>query len=147
MVLFLFTFFGVAKMKMNSESYYFSRTFDGSFEEITEKVKNSLKVNGFGVITEVNMHEKLKEKLDVDMNKYLMLGVCNPKLANEALQIEENIGVFLPCKVLIKEINEGKTEVVSIDPSTTMSMIGNKQLNEIADEATAKLRKSIDGIK
>jgi uncharacterized protein (DUF302 family) len=88
--------------------YYFSKTIKGSFEEVTQKVKEVLKIEGFGVITEIDMDEKLKEKLDdVELRPYKILGVCNPGYAYQTIQIEENIGLFLPCKVLVKDIGDG----------------------------------------
>lgn len=128
-----------AQTEVTSERYYFKTTLSSSFDESTKLVKEALKTEGFGVITEVQMHEKLKEKLDVDIKKYLLLGVCNPKLAYSAIQVEENIGLFLPCKVLVKEIDENHTEIVAINPSETMNSLGNAKLDPISKEVTDKL--------
>ena len=99
-------FFFVLHLSGNSQEtadYYFSKEVKGSFDEVIDKTKKSLKEQGFGIITEIEMDKTLKEKLDdVDMMRYTILGACNPKFAYQTLQLEENIGLFLPCKVLVK---------------------------------------------
>jgi uncharacterized protein (DUF302 family) len=122
-------------------NYYFSKEVNGSFEEVIKKTKDSLKEQGFGIITEIEMDKTLKEKLDdVEMQRYTILGACNPKFAYQTLQVEENIGLFLPCKVLVKEIDENKSEVVMVNPSQLMKMLGNEQLTGIADEVTKRFQ-------
>ena len=126
------------------EDYYFTKTIKGNFDEITVKVKEAFKVQGFGVITEINMKEKLSEKLEnVDMKPYRILGVCNPKFAYETIQAEENIGLFLPCKVIIKQIDESTSEVVAVNPSALMKMLGNAELIEIADKVSDKFKQAL----
>lgn len=125
--------------------YYFSKVVEGSFEEVIEKTKASLKEQGFGIITEIEMDKTLKEKLDnVDMQRYTILGACNPKFAYQTLQVEENIGLFLPCKVLVKELDKGKSEVVMVNPSVLMEMLGNEQLTGIADEVTRRFQLALE---
>jgi uncharacterized protein (DUF302 family) len=93
------------------------------------------------------MDKTLKEKLDnVDMQRYTILGACNPKFAYETLQVEENIGLFLPCKVLVKEIDQDKSEVVMVNPSELMNMLGNEQLTGIADEVTKRFKLALEGL-
>jgi len=127
--------------------YYFSKKVDLNFEKATEKVKEELKKQGFGVITEIDMDEKLKEKLDdIDVKPYRLLGACNPAYAYETMKVEENIGLFLPCKVIIKYVDENKSEVVMINPSAMMKMLGNDELMPIADDVTKKFKKALDAI-
>lgn len=124
--------------------YYFTKTLKGSFEEVTTKVKSALKEQGFGVVTEIDMDVTLKEKLsDVDMRPYKILGVCNPKFAYQTIQEEENIGLFLPCKVLVKDIGKGKVEVVMVNPTVLMQMLGNKELVEVAKKVTTKFEAAL----
>lgn len=134
-------------MAQETESYYFSKTLKGSFEEVTTKAKSALKEQGFGVVTEIDMDATLKEKLDdVEMRPYKILGVCNPKFAYQTIQEEENIGLFLPCKVLIKDLGEGKVEVVMVNPTVLMQMLGNKDLVEVAKKVTAKFETALSEI-
>ncbi len=127
--------------------YYFSKKVKGSFEEVTNNVKSALKEQGFGVITEIDMDKKLKEKLtDIDVKPYKILGVCNPKFAYETLQEEENIGLFLPCKALVKDIGNGNIEVVIVNPSALMKMSGNNKLEKIAAKVEEKFLKAIKNI-
>lgn len=126
--------------------YTFSKEVNGTLEEVTAKLTAELEKVKFGIITQVEMDKKLKEKLDVDIPAYRILGVCSPKHAYEAMKAEENIGVFLPCKIIIKEIGEGKMEVVSIDPNVMMKMLGNAKLDPVAEEVAESLRKVIDAL-
>ncbi len=124
-----------------NDAYYFSKKMKGDFEEIVTKTKDVLKEQGFGVITEIEMEAKLKEKLpDLEMKPYRILGVCNPQFAVETLKIDENIGLFLPCKVLVKDLGNGAVEVVMINPSAMMEMLGNPELVKVADEVTSRFR-------
>ena len=127
--------------------YYFSKTVEGTFEEVTAKTKAELKKQGFGVITEIDMDAKLKEKLDdVDLRPYKILGVCNPAYAWKTIQVEENIGLFLPCKVLVKDLGGGKVEVVMVDPAALMGMLGNEELVKIAEKVSDKFRTALNSI-
>jgi uncharacterized protein (DUF302 family) len=126
------------------ESFYFSKTIDGTFEEVTNKTKALLKEQDFGVITEIDMDVKLKEKLtDIDMKPYKILGVCNPSFAHKTLQIEENIGVFLPCKAIVKDIGNGKIEVVIVNPAALMGMLNKPELVTIANEVSEKFQNAL----
>jgi len=132
----------------DKEPYYIAKTLEGNFEEVTETVKAALKEQGFGVVTEIDMDVTLKEKLsDVDMRPYKILGVCNPKYAYQTIQEEENIGLFLPCKVLVKDLGKGKVEVVMVNPTVVMGMLGNEELVEVAKKVTAKFETALSEIK
>ncbi len=119
--------------------YFINKELKSGFEESISRVKDSLMNQGFGVITEVMMHEKLKEKLNVDYNKYVILGACNPAFAYEALKQEVNIGTMLPCNVIVREKEEDVMEVVAIDPVPTMSVVENDELKKIAIKVKEKL--------
>jgi uncharacterized protein (DUF302 family) len=121
-------------------SYYFSKTVKGSFEEVLEKVTASLKNEGFGVLTEIDVKETLKKKLDVNFRKYKILGACNPPFAYEALQAEDKIGIMLPCNVIVQEIVENEVEVAAVDPIASMKAIENQELYGIAVQVQEKLK-------
>jgi len=126
--------------------YYFSKALTLNFDEAVSKVIDALKEEGFGVLTEIDIKETLKKKLDVDFKKYRILGACNPPLAYQALQAEENIGLMLPCNVIVKEGEDDKVEVVAIDPATSMGAIDNPKLLSLAGEVGAKLKKVIQSV-
>lgn len=128
-----------------SEQFYYSKTVKGSFEQISNKTKSLLKEQGFSAITEIDMDVKLKEKLkDVEMRPYKILGFCNPAFAYRTLQLEENIGVFLPCKAIVKDIGAGNIEVVIVNPTALMGMLNNKELVIIAKEVSVKFQAAIE---
>ncbi len=144
LLLMIASFFSFAQ---ESEKYYISKIVDYSFEEATLKVRESLKNQQFGVITEIDMHEKLSEKdPSLKIKPYRILGACNPAFAYETLKVEENIGLFLPCKVLIKQVNENRSEVVMVNPSVLMKMLGNDDLMSVADEVTKRFKKALEDI-
>ena len=127
----------------NEKDLFFTKQVKGSMEEVYQKVVEALKVEKFGVITEIDMAKTLNEKLGVDMKPYKILGVCNPGFAYEAIKSEPNIGVFLPCKVILKQLDENTIEVVSINPESMMKMLENEKLNETAESVGEKLKKVI----
>lgn len=135
----------ITTIAQKDESYYMSKTIDFSYEDATEKVKTALKEQGFGTITEIDMHEKLAEK-ELIIKPYKILGVCNPGYAYETLKVEENIGLFLPCKVLIKQITDNTSEVVMVNPSVLMGMLGNEKLVPVADEVTQKFKAALKNL-
>ena len=126
--------------------YYIEKTTNYSFDDAVEKVTEELKKEGFGVLSEIDIHEKLKEKLDVDFRKYRILGACNPPKAYEALQAEDKIGTMLPCNVIIQELDNGKTEVAAVDPVASMMAVESPELENIAKEIRTKLQKVIDAL-
>jgi len=124
-------------------SYYFSKTIHDSYENILERVRVSLKGEGFGVLTEIDVKETLKKKLEVDFQKYRILGACNPPFAYKALMAENKIGTMLPCNVIVQEISEGQVEVAAVDPVASMKAIDNPALLEIANQVQEKLKKVV----
>jgi uncharacterized protein (DUF302 family) len=124
--------------------YYISKKISKDFDQAVQLVTESLKKEGFGVLTEINIQEKLKEKLNVDFRKYKILGACNPGYAYKALQLEDKIGVMLPCNVIIQETKNGTIEVAAVNPIVSMSGIENPKLMQIADEIQKKLKTVID---
>lgn len=124
--------------------YYFSKTLNVSFDEALRLTVEALKVEGFGVITEINMHDKLKEKLNVDFKRYTILGVCNPHFAYKALQAEDKIGTMLPCNILVIEQDKNRIEVAAVNPIASMQAITNPALGDMAQQVTDKLKKVID---
>jgi len=127
-------------------SYYFSKTLNVSFDEGIPKVIEGLKKEGFGIITEIDVKETLKKKLNVDFRKYKILGACNPQYAYQALLKEDKIGTMLPCNVIVQELAEGKVEVAAIDPIASMQAVENPELGSIAVEVQAKLKRVVDNL-
>jgi uncharacterized protein (DUF302 family) len=127
-------------------TYHTSKTVNLSFEDAINKVVDELKKEGFGVLTEIDVKETLKKKLDVDFRKYRILGACNPPLAYKALQTEENIGVMLPCNVIVQQKDDGSIHVSAINPMVAMKSVGNENLNEVAVQVSEKLGRVIDNI-
>ena len=129
-------------------SYYFSKIIAGkSFDEATELVVEELKKEGFGVLSEINVAETLKKRLDVDFKKYKILGACSPKHAYQALTSEDKIGVFLPCNVIVEEHENGDVEVSAVDPIASMISVKNESLAGIAGEIQQRMKKVIDNLR
>lgn len=126
--------------------YYFSKTIDSSFEDAITKTKEALKQKGFGVLTEINVKDTLKKKLDVDFRKYVILGACNPQFAYKALQAENKIGVMLPCNVIVQELDSGDIEISAVDPISSMQAVENKDLAPIAEQVREKLKSVIESL-
>jgi uncharacterized protein (DUF302 family) len=127
-------------------NYGFTKEIDASFEETLDKVSNELKKEGFGILTQINVAEKFKEKLGIDFKKYTILGACNPASAHNAILVEENIGLMLPCNVIVYE--KGRKTVLSvIRPMVAMQMIDNMDLQKAAEEVERQLKKAFDAIK
>ena len=127
-------------------SYYFSKKIRGTFESVIENVTASLKSEGFGVLTEIDVKETLKKKLDVDFHKYRILGACNPSFAYKALQAEDKIGIMLPCNVIVQEKVEGEVEVAAIDPVASMKAVDNPDLLNIAKQVQEKLKRVVESL-
>jgi uncharacterized protein (DUF302 family) len=126
--------------------YSFDKKLEISFEKAVARVTEELKKEGFGILTEIDVKETLKKKLNVDFRKYTILGACNPPFAYQALQAEEKIGLMLPCNVVVRETPDGKIEVSAIDPVASMLAIKNPGLQEVAEQVRAKLKKVIDQV-
>ena len=129
-----------------TEELFFKKTISGDFLEVTAKVKEELKKQGFSVITEIDMDKKLNEKLGTNVKPYKILGACNPGFAYKTLRIDQNIGVFLPCKVIIKQLDGNDIEIVSINPSKMMLMMNNAELTKVAEEVSQKLEMVINNL-
>lgn len=123
--------------------YYLNTTLSTGFAEAIEKTTAALKEEGFGVLTTIDIRDKLKEKLNVDFRPYVILGACNPVSAYAALKVEDKIGTMLPCSVIVHETIDGKIEVAAIDPAAAMQSVGNPKLDAIAEEVRDKLKKVI----
>ncbi|MEO9886012.1 MAG: DUF302 domain-containing protein [Balneola sp.] len=124
--------------------YFTSKTVDRSYEQAITEVTELLKEEGFGVLTEIDVKETLKKKLDVDFKKYKILGACNPNFAHLALQAEDKIGVMLPCNVIVEEHEDGTVEVSAVDPVASMQAVSNDSLKPIAEQVRANLKKVIE---
>ncbi len=124
-------------------TYYISKKINTNFDSAVLAITESLKKEGFGVLTEINLHEKLKEKLNVDFRKYKILGACNPAFAYKALQQEDKIGTMLPCSVIVQELGENEIEVAAVDPIASMMAVENANLAGIAGEVRDKLERAI----
>ena len=127
-------------------SYYFSKIINEDFDTAVEKVTAKLKEEGFGVLTEIDVKETLKKKLDVDFKKYKILGACNPPFAYKSLQAEDKIGIMLPCNVIVEENSDGKVEVSAVDPIASMQAVQNESLGSVAIEVRDKLKKVIENL-
>ncbi|HMD68825.1 MAG TPA: DUF302 domain-containing protein [Chitinivibrionales bacterium] len=126
-------------------SYGYIKEVDRPFEEVLRQLPKVLESNGFGVVSTIDIGQKLREKLGVEFRKYVILGACSPPNAYKALSVEENIGLMLPCNVIAYE-REGKTMVGTIRPSAMMKTIGNPALTEIAEEVEEKLKRVLESI-
>ena len=124
-------------------SYYYSKTIGAKFDDAVSGIKQALKDEGFGILTEIDVRDTLKKKLDVEFRNYRILGACNPPFAYKALQAEDKIGTMLPCNIVVPETVDGGVEVAAIDPVASMQAIGNPNLQEIAEAIGQKLKKII----
>jgi uncharacterized protein (DUF302 family) len=127
-------------------SYYFSKIVNEDFDSAIEHVTEELKKEGFGVLTQIDVQETFKKKLDVDFKKYRILGACNPNFAYQALQSEDKIGAMLPCNVIVEENFDGTVEVSAVDPIASMMGVKNDALGGIAMEVSSKLQKVINSL-
>ena len=127
-------------------TYHFSKISAIPFEDTVTKVTEALKKEGFGILTEIDVRETLKKKLDVNFRKYRILGACNPSFAYRALQAEDKIGTMLPCNVIVQERTDGKVEVSAVDPVASMLAIKNPELGAIAEQVREKLKNVIGSL-
>lgn len=127
-------------------AYYINKVITTDFDQALKKVTEQLKIEGFGVLTEIDVKETLKNKIDVDFRKYKILGACNPPNAYKALTNEPHIGLMLPCNVVVQEIEDGKIDVSAIDPETSMKVSNNDNLVSIASEIKTKLERVINSL-
>lgn len=127
-------------------SYFFSKTLSTDFDSAISKVTDELKKEGFGILTEIDVKETFKKKLDVDFRKYRILGACNPNFAFEAIKSEDKVGTMLPCNVVVQEHEDGKIEVSAIDPIASMMAIKNDSIGDVANSVSGKLRRVIENL-
>ena len=126
-------------------NYGYKKQTNHSFEDAVIKIKEELQNEGFGILTEIDVKDTMKKKLNLNYENYVILGACNPTLANKALGAEKEIGLLLPCNVIVYE-EGGEVFVSAILPVVMMGMIGNPTLDEIAETAEAKLKRVIDNV-
>lgn len=131
---------------MLEEKYYFKTTVSLPYEKAVEKIREALAVEGFGILTEIDVKATLKEKLDVDFRPYIILGACNPPLAYKTLQTEEQIGLMLPCNVVVQQSPDGGSVVSAMNPLVAMESVGNPDLEPTAREVTEKLRRAVRAV-
>ncbi len=127
-----------------TKDYAFSTVLDTTYENTVSKVKNALKEAGFGVLTEIDVRETLKKKLDKEFRRYVILGACNPPYAYRSLQADLDVGLLLPCNVIVYETDDSQAYVAAINPMSALEVIKNRELQEIAREVSEKLRRVIE---
>jgi uncharacterized protein (DUF302 family) len=121
-------------------NYYISRFVDYSYDKAIERVTEELAKAGFGIITTIDVTATMKKKLDIDFRPYIILGACNPNFAHKALSLEDKIGVLLPCNVVVQQHEDGRVEVVAMDPKSVMQGSPLRELAQIADEVQIQMR-------
>lgn len=127
-------------------TYYFAKTLTTPFDKAVDSVTAALKDEGFGVLTSIDVQATLKEKLDAEFPRYMILGACSPTLAHKALLAENKIGTMLPCNVIVRDDGDGKTEVAAVDPVSSMQAVGNPALAEVASTVQEKLTRVIHSL-
>ena len=127
-------------------TYTYTRTVPYSMADTEARIRETLKEEGFGVLTEIDIQATLKTKLDVDFRPYKILGACNPPAAHRALQAEPLIGTMLPCNVVLQETDDGQTEIAAVDPVASMAAVENDTLGEVAEEIRGRLRSAVDNV-
>ena len=127
-------------------NYHFSKTIESSMENAIEKVTAELKKEGFGILMDIDIKKTFKEKIDVDFRPYRILGTCNPNIGHKVLEIDDMMGVFLPCHIVVQDAGNGKIKVSSIDPIAPMSAVANPKLEPIGMEVQSTLKKVIEQI-
>jgi uncharacterized protein (DUF302 family) len=125
-------------------SYYFTRTLDTGFDQAIDRITASLKTKGFGIITDIDLRETFRKKLDKSFRPYRILGACNPNYAFEALTMEKNIGTMLPCNVIVQELENGQIEVSAVDPVASMAAVDNQELHAVAGLVANLLKEAVD---
>ena len=126
--------------------YSFSTTFNGSYEDAISRATEELAKEGFGVLTEIDVKATLKKKLDIDRRPYIILGACNPVLANQALNAEPDIGVLLPCNVIVREEEDGSITVAFMDPQSVLQLVNREEVTPLATEVKARLERVRDAL-
>ena len=127
-------------------NYYFSKTIEGSFDDVIAKTSQALKQEGFGILTDIDVQKTLQEKIGASFRKYRILGACNAPFAHKALMAEGKIGTMLPCNVIVQEIEDGKIEIAAIDPVASMQAVDNAALHDIAGQVRLKLKNVVEDL-
>jgi uncharacterized protein (DUF302 family) len=127
-------------------SHGIQKTLDIPFDDALAKIPDALKAEGFGILTEIDVKETLKKKLDVDFRRYRILGACNPPLAHQALEHSLDVGLLLPCNVIVYEAGDGKTTVSAVDPIQMLASEGDEAMRPVAEQARQKLQRVIDSL-
>ncbi len=128
---------------MSAENYAITRAVKGSFDEVVERTRAELQREGFGVLSEIDVQRALRDKIGHEMEPYLILGACNPNLAKRGLDHEPDLGVLLPCNVVVRQ-HEGQTRVAAMEPLSAMNLAGNEDLQPIAEEARQRLQRAVE---
>jgi len=129
-----------------AKGYAFSTVLDTSYEDAISKVTDALKEEGFGVLTEIGVKATLKKKLDREFRKYVILGACNPPYAHRSLETDLDVGLLLPCNIIVYETDDRKASVSAINPVSALEVIQNEELRKIAEEVSEKLKRVIERI-
>jgi uncharacterized protein (DUF302 family) len=127
-------------------SYYIAKTIDEPFDDVVADLTARLKDEGFGLLTDIDVQATLKSKIGADMGKYRILGACNPRLAYDALKLEEKLGVLLPCNVIVRETSDGRVEVAGVDPVAAMERTGNLALMSTAENVRRLLERAVSKV-
>ena len=127
-------------------SYYFEKETPYEFETAVSKITEAMQKEGFGILARRDMHKTFRDKLNIDFRNYTILEACNPMAAYEAIKREENIGIMLPCNIVVQQTEDGKTKVAVVNPKAAMQNAGNPEMDELAEEARTKLKKALNTI-
>ncbi len=131
---------------LEKKGYTYRKQLPLPYEDAVEEVTAALQEEGFGVLTEIDVRQTLKEKLDVDFPRYVILGACNPPLAHKALRAEHEIGALLPCNVVVYDDEAGGSVVTAVDPGKMLGVVDNAELQPIADEVSARLQRVLNNL-
>jgi uncharacterized protein (DUF302 family) len=127
-------------------SYYFSKTVNVGFDDAVASTKEALKRHSFGVLTQIDMRDILKKRLNVDFRPYLILGVCNLQLTYRALRVEDKIGTMLPCNIVLQQHEDGRVEISAVDPVASMQAITNVEVGQVAQDVRSQLQRVVDEV-
>jgi len=130
-------------MTTTTTSYAIARDFDQPFDDVVTRIREELATEGFGVLTEIDVQATLKQKLNLDVEPYLILGACNPNLASKGLAVEPDLGVLLPCNVVVRR-QGGQTRVAAMDPASALKLADNADLEPLAAEAQARITRAVE---